>query len=164
MKTLILPGYSAKNKLWLDQFGNKDIFQLPTIRHEWEHWTTGKSLRIKHEVSEIIKNLESENSINIIAKSVGTKVLMSLIPLIKKKINKVILCGIPIDPMRYVLGIKSINPLKLLVIQNTKDPFMPYFLIKRYIGLIDKNITVLEKPASSHDYPYFEEFMKWLSL
>lgn len=162
MKTLILPGYAVKNKLWLDQFSDNSLFPLPTIRHEWERWTTGKSLRLKYEVSEILNKIELEEKINIIAKSVGTRVLMSIIPRIKTKINKVILCGIPIAPMRYVLGIKAMDPKNLLVVQNSKDPFMPASFIKKYIALIDKRITVLEKEAKTHDYPYFEEFVKWL--
>jgi len=162
MLTLILPGYSPHNKEWTELV--KKSLKIPgeIVVIEWEHWKSGKGLSLRFEVNKIL-SIIGDKKVNFIAKSVGTKVLMSVLPTIKDQVNKVILCGIPIDPVRYVTGIKLIKDNNLLIFQNSGDPLMPYKLIKMYVRLIDKRIKVVEKIANNHDYPYFEDFQKFLS-
>jgi hypothetical protein len=161
MMTLILPGYSPSNRNWAISI--KEHLKLPgsVVVHEWRHWQGG-SFNLKCEVSEILTIIGTDK-VNFIAKSVGTRVLMSAIPEIKDQVEKVVLCGIPVDPIRYVKGIKQIGNKNLLIIQNSKDPFIPYKLIKTYIGLIDKKIKVVEKKAANHDYPYYSDFQEFLT-
>jgi len=162
MLTIILPGYSPHNKDWAEEVKAKLNLDGKVEVFYWDHWQTGKSLNLKHEVARILE-LVGDKPVNFIAKSVGTKVLMSVLPTIKEQINKVILCGIPIDPVRYVKGIKLLKPENLLVIQNSADPFMPAKPIKIYLQLVDKRIRVVEKNAHNHDYPYFKDFEDFLT-
>lgn len=163
MLTLILPGYSPHNKDWAKEVKTKLKISGEVEVFYWDHWKTEKSLSIKNEVARILQ-LIGDRQVNFIAKSVGTKVLMSVLPNIKEQVNKVILCGIPIDPVGYVRGIKLLKPKNLLVIQNSADPFMPAKPIKVYLQLVDKQIKVIEKDAHNHDYPYFEDFRDFLSI
>ncbi len=180
MKTIILPGYSIKNKEWAYEVKKRLSHKYNVIVHEWEHWEDGSStseqilsskqslkaakhLDVKREVERILKKIKcTDDGINIIAKSIGTKVAMSLIPVIKAHLGKVILCGIPIDPLGYRKGLKIIGSGNLLVIQNHNDPFMSYNAIKTYLMLMDKNIKVIQKPSDTHDYPYYEDFADFL--
>ncbi|MBU1326842.1 hypothetical protein KKB64_00410 [Patescibacteria group bacterium] len=163
MLTLILPGYSPANRQWALKV--KENLKLPgeVIVHEWQHWRDGKSFNLKYEVDQILAII-GKQQVNFIAKSVGTRVLMALLPKINKQVQKVILCGIPIDPLRYVKGIKLIGRDHLLVVQNSQDPLMPYKLIETYIHLIDKKIKAVEKEAKNHDYPYFDDFQRFLTI
>lgn len=162
MKTLILPGYSLHNKSWaydvkhyLDKHGRDcDVY-------EWKHWMGGKM-----DIKEEIKSLEyfiGNGEISVVAKSIGTKVFMQLFPKIESQVKKVILCGIPIDPKGYLGGIKKLGGDRLLIFQNSQDPFMPHSVVWAYVKLIDKNIKVIKKDAKTHDYPYFSEFLDFLN-
>ncbi len=162
MLTLILPGYSPYNQAWAYQV--KEKLKLPgeIVVHEWRHWQTGKSFNLNYEVDQILKII-GKQPVNFLAKSVGTRVLMSLLPEIKDQVQKVILCGIPFDPLKYVQGIKLLDKQNLLVVQNSQDPIMPYKFIATYLHLVDKKIKVVEKPAKNHDYPYFPDFQEFFA-
>ena len=130
--------------------------------HEWRHWKAGGSLSLKYETEKIKEKIAGEK-VNFIAKSVGTRVLMKMVFDIENQINKVVLCGIPIDPVGYVKSLKLLGAERIIVFQNSKDPFLPYKSIKTYLGLIDKKIKVIEGQRNDHHYPYFEEFKSFLS-
>lgn len=161
MRTIILPGYSLHNKEWAYEVKRNLEPGFGTVVHEWRHWTLGENLNIKYEADRII-NLVGRNKVNFIAKSIGTKVLMSVIPKVIKQINKVILCGIPIDPVGYAKGIKMVGADNLIIFQNTHDPFIPYKAIKVYLKLIDKKIKVIEGKRNDHHYPFYEDFKLFL--
>lgn len=163
MLTLILPGYSPANKEWARKV--KENLKLPgeVVVHEWQHWQEGQSFDLGYEVNRVLNTI-GKNPVNFIAKSVGTRVVMELLPKLAKQVGKVILCGIPIDPLRYVKRIKLIDRNNLLVIQNSMDPVMPFKLVETYIHLIDKKIRAVEKEAKNHDYPYFNDFQKFLTI
>ena len=161
MKTIILPGYSPHNKEWLYDVKNNLEIDGEIVVHEWKHWKEG-SLSVKNETDNIITEVGNDR-INFIAKSVGFRILMTIIPKLFNKIEKVILCGIPVDPIRYSSEIKMIKKTNLVIFQNSKDPFMSFEKIKKSVVAIDKDIKVFEKIASNHDYPYFEEFSSFLS-
>ncbi|OGM27342.1 hypothetical protein A3A76_02475 [Candidatus Woesebacteria bacterium RIFCSPLOWO2_01_FULL_39_23] len=173
MKTLILPGYSEHNRDWAEEVAKNLMPSAKSnitksgkkrsqiIVHVWDHWSKGGSLNINSEVEKILVEVGKEK-VNFIAKSVGTKVLMSVVPRIKEQINKVILCGIPIDPVGYAKVLKQIGYDNLVIFQNSQDPFMPYKAIKLYIKAVDKNIKVIEKPRFDHSYPYYYDFKLFL--
>lgn len=162
IKTIILPGYSLHNKKWAYDVKENLEPEFTVVVYEWKHWKSPNlRLNIRSEASSIIDEIGNLD-VNIIAKSVGTKVLMSVVPKLVGRIKKVILCGIPIDPLGYAEGLKLIVPENLLVIQNSKDPFMPYGAVNIYIKIMDKNIKVIKKESSTHDYPYYEDFKSFL--
>lgn len=161
MDTLILPGYSLHNKIWAYDVKNYlDKRGKDCEVYEWKHWLGGK-MDIKKEV-ENLRMFIGNDEICVIAKSIGTKVFMKLYPKIEPNIKKVILCGIPIDPVGYLEGVKKLGGERVIIFQNSRDPFMPHSVISAFIRLIDRNIKVVKKDAGTHDYPYFEEFLQFL--
>jgi poly(3-hydroxyalkanoate) synthetase len=161
MLTIVLPGNSVKNKVWAVETSKSLDIPGEILPHFWQHWEVGSHIDVKYEVTKILE-LVGDHSVNFIAKSIGTKVLMSVLPHIYQQINKVVLCGIPIDPLGYKKSLGLLRSEDILVIQNSKDPFMPYILIEKYIHLLNKNIKVVEKEADTHNYPYFEDFRDFL--
>lgn len=166
MKTIILPGYSPHNKDWALDIQKQMDLGHEVVLYEWRHWTKG-SFSMRRELDEIIKKIDQEK-INIIAKSVGTRVTMKLIPEIKDQINKVILCGIPtkftseVAKKLYTNGLSHLPPAQLICFQNTKDPFADFKIIRDFIHSVNPKIKVVEKPRSDHHYPYSEDFQKFL--
>jgi len=168
MKTIILPGYSPSNLEWALEVSKKvNLDHLISI-HEWEHWKGG-TMSVKKEIEKIMKSLKGDEKINIIAKSVGTRVLMNITPLLKGRIGKIILCGIPAKLQDekamalYKNGLSQIPTNNILVIQNTNDPFVPAEIMKKQIHSINPNIKFIEKTRSDHNYPHFQEMQEFLS-
>jgi hypothetical protein len=168
MLTIVLPGYSAGNKTWANEIAEKVNVGTPILVHEWRHWSEGGTLSESYEIKKIIDEIGNEK-VNIIAKSVGTRITMNLIDKIVNNIEKIILCGIPTKfegaDIRdlYTKGLNAISPAKILVIQNSGDPFSPFSVVSEVIHSIEPEIKIIEKPANSHDYPYFEDFEAFLS-
>lgn len=166
MKTIILPGYSPKNKDWAEEIKHEMELEGVVV-HEWKHWDKG-SFSFKHELSEI-KKKAGDNSINVIAKSVGTRVAMHLLGEIPKKINKIVLCGIPTKGKNektfnlYKSGLERISPDRLIIFQNEKDYFAKYVDIVKFIGKINSKIKIVKMPRADHHYPYPTEFKKFLT-
>ena len=168
MKTLILPGYSPSNLEWALEVAKKVKLNHPITIHEWEHWKGG-TMSVKREIENIIEKVSNEKETNIISKSVGTRILMHLTPILKGKINKIILCGIPTRFQNekaidlYSKGLSQISTENILVIQNKKDPFASSEIIKKQINSINPKIKFIEKERSDHNYPHYkdvEEFLK----
>ncbi len=167
MKVIILPGYSAHNKEWAKSIcanlGSGHI----CIVHEWGHWIGG-SFSLKNEVDNIMEEIGGDK-VNIIAKSVGTRVTMNLIPKIINRLDKVILCGIPTkfesEPVRtlYRDNLKKLGSQNVICIQNTRDPFSPFARVKEFVNSVDAKIKVIEKPRTDHEYPYYEDFKAFLA-
>ncbi len=160
MQTLILPGYSKENKDWVDQVAQK-LETKDTVRpFYWMHWTDEtKKFDSQDKADLIAKHLRGESAY-IIAKSLGTLVACKLIKLVPDKIEKVILCGIPLHDINsedVELIKSSINSLKdkITIFQNDNDPHGSYEEVKDFGN-------VIKKESSDHNYPYFEDFNKIL--
>ena len=162
MLTVVLPGYSEKNKTWAYETKENlgENFNVSVV--EWAHWTSGQEMDMPAEVAKIVA-LVGTAQVNFIAKSVGTQVLMQVLPKIKNQVNKIILCGIPVNPLSHLNGLSAIPSENILVIQNSQDPFMSHAIIEKYIHLLNKDIKVLKKESDTHDYPYWEEFKEFVS-
>ena len=93
MKTIILPGFSLHNKDWAEEIKSKIKLAHPIEVIYWEHWKNGGGMKFKTEMEKFMK-LIGDGEANIIAKSVGTGVVMKILPLLGSRINKIILCGI----------------------------------------------------------------------
>ena len=150
------------NRQWAYEVKKNLKVKSDVLVYEWEHWKNNGSMKVSFEVEKLIFLIGNEK-VNIIAKSVGTRITMLLADKKSDIFQKVILCGIPVDPVGYAKGLKKIGSEKLLVIQNSKDPFMSYGKIRLYLKLIDKRIKVIKKEASNHDYPYYSDFNKFLN-
>lgn len=187
MRTIILPGYSPHNRDWALEIKKDLKLGHEVLVHEWKHWPpahrafsepagslnqrsapVGLSFSVPREVKSILEKVGNDK-VDIIAKSVGTKVAMHLVTKIPGQINKVVLCGVPTKgesdaaKKTYSKGLASLSPTQVMVFQNTKDPFASYKDIKKFISTINPKIKVVEKPRSDHHYPYSEDFEKFLT-
>jgi predicted alpha/beta hydrolase family esterase len=162
IQTIILPGFSESNRIWTRNVSERLRVSGSVIVHEWNTWKNGGRFDIEQESEKILKYVKGPK-VNFVAKSIGTKVLMHLIPKIKKQVNRIVLCGMPIDPLVYYNPINSINNKDLLVIQNTRDPYMPYGILKFYMRIFHPKVQILRKQSRTHEYPYYEEFNAWIS-
>ncbi|MCH7641161.1 hypothetical protein IID22_03120 [Patescibacteria group bacterium] len=172
MKTIILPGYSPKNKEWADEIAKQLDLALPAGRqghevfvHNWKHWKDGGSMSIRYEMEKIKEEL-GEGDFNILAKSVGSRIAIRVLSEVKGRVNKVILTGIASisedTKKAYEKALADFPPEKIICFQNTKDPFVPYSEVKKFIQGVNPKIKVIEKPGNEHHYPYYSDFQKFL--
>ena len=109
-----------------------------------------------------------KDKVNIIAKSIGTLVAMYVIAEDREKINKMVLCGIPlgdITPNRYETNTEALsgfNTKHVLILQNDLDTHGSYERVEQFIHSINKKIKVEMKPGNTHEYPYFEDINDFL--
>lgn len=85
IKTIILPGYSPKNKEWADEISEKLNLGHEIIVHNWKHWKDGGSLSIKYELGKIKEELGDEK-FNIIGKSVGARITIRVVSELRKQV------------------------------------------------------------------------------
>ena len=167
MLTIILPGYSPSNYQWAHKVRENLVLDHPILVHEWNHWKKGGALSLKTELECIYKKVKKEK-INIIAKSVGTRVAMRLTNTLKDSIKKIILCGVPTRGESktaqkvYSEGFSNLDTKNIVVFQNGKDPFASHSDIVEFVGKLGKDIQIIKMPRSDHNYPYFGEFQKFL--
>lgn len=165
MKTFILPGFSPKNKDWAYQTKESLVSKFPTEVIDWKHWKDEGEFDLQYETKEVIHKIGNEE-VNIISKSIGTWVLVHILNNIK--VNKVILCGLPLNDLsnqeekdKYkILG--NLDPEKILCIQNENDNHGSFADVEKFIHTINPKIKVISKPRDDHDYPYVEEFEGFL--
>lgn len=167
-KLIILPGYSPHNKEWCYEVKKNLEPDIEVKVHEWRHWKSG-SFNLTFEVEELKKKITREDGkIDIIAKSVGTRVCMELIRILPDKIDRFILCGIPLRGMHeksiefFSSSLSKTSPEKVLCFQNKLDPFGSYRVVKKLLNDINPKIKIMEKERSDHNYPYFEDFKNFL--
>lgn len=164
--TLILPGFSLKNKDWSEDVQRHLNLGKNSEVIYWRHWQTGNNsdFHLDYESQQISHKVLNKNY-NILAKSVGTLVAMKVIRHSPTLLNKLILCGIPINDLNdedfedYKI-LHEVNKYKVTVFQNSTDPHGSYEQLKQFLGKIDENFKIIEKPRDDHDYPYFEDFVR----
>jgi pimeloyl-ACP methyl ester carboxylesterase len=161
MITIILPGFSLHNKDWAYEIKAKVKTEGKIMVHEWRHWKIGGGISVSYEVGKILEEAGKEK-INIIAKSVGTRITLALLKEIPSQIEKIILCGIPTtSPIMLAKAkevLKDFDAGKIICFQNTSDPFSSYAEVKEFMKGVNPKIKVIEKPRSDHSYPYFSDF------
>lgn len=168
MKTLILPGFSPSNLEWA-MIIEKELASFNPEIVSWEHWQTSepKPGWTKKEAKKIADSIK-EQTVNIISKSMGTLVAMELLKLKPTQINKIILCGIPLNDT-FPLDQEEYNQLskldhtKVICFQNQDDHHGTYQQAKEFLAKISSSINIKSMPRADHDYPFpqqFEEFLK----
>ena len=122
-------------------------------------------MSVKKELERIEEEAGAE-TLNIIAKSVGTRVAMRFLLRKANKVEKIILCGIPTvseeNAELFRMALENFPTKDIVVFQNEKDPFATYAEVKEFMESINPEIEVIEKPANTHDYPYFADFETFL--
>ena len=124
MVTLVIPGYSAHNKTWVEETA-KNIKVEGQIRPIfWDHWTDSEKKFNAKEKAKILSNISPNIIINIIAKSLGTLVASHIILNNPDAIGKVVLNGIPLNDIseedKGVIGkaLEALNNNNVICIQN----------------------------------------------
>ncbi|MCS7092467.1 MAG: hypothetical protein NZM26_03895 [Patescibacteria group bacterium] len=179
MKVLILPGFSVKNKIWLEEAG-KSLSKgkrNSCILHEWTHWRTGnkKDFSLKKEILGIKEKIKNQNNLFLLAKSIGTYVGANLIAQEQDvDFERMIFCGLPLNDLSVFAKEKfancffGISAKKILVVQNDLDPHGLYDQVKEFLNGANKDIKLVKMQADNHNYFYFDffraEFLKegWL--
>ena len=168
MNTIILPGFSLKNKDWAEKIKLEIESTFLVTIHSWKHWNTGSAQPgwTNDEFNSILKSLPNEK-VNIIAKSIGTLVACLIAKSNAVKINKLILCGIPVNDISEndkdtYQNLKNLSVDKILCIQNEKDPHGSLEDINILLSKINRNIKIVSKPRADHEYPYADEFINFL--
>lgn len=162
MKTLILPGFNIKNREWAKACADNLVNFNPEIV-EWQHWQSGDPHDFDFvNEAKVMLELASGEPVNIVAKSIGTLVVMHFIKL-GGQINKLILCGIPLrDIEKEKQDYQVINDVpskKILWLQNEFDPHGTLTECNQFRQDFGINIVVLKKLRDDHDYPFFSDFV-----
>jgi hypothetical protein len=171
MKTIILPGQSVKNKEWAQEVKSKlESNQLVCETIEWTHWNH----KIEGEFDtagdlQRVKELIGEQKVNILAKSIGTFITAYLLDQIPSQLNKLVLCGIPLNFLKnhfldedYFKVIKKANGKNITVLQNTADPLGSFEEIEKVFKKTNPEIKVLERKRDDHSYPHYQDFVDLL--
>jgi len=163
VRTLVLPGYSLKNKDWAYEVKNRlQGFDVEVV--EWLHWNDESIKFDPQSEAKRVANKIGDERVNIIAKSLGTLAACYLIPNIK--VDKIIFCGIPLNDMDQhdYLQYKILKNLKnIIIFQNDKDKHGTFLEAKEFVGKINPEIKIIEKGSNTHDFPYYEDFQKFLT-
>ena len=168
MVTIVLPGYSSHNKDWLEETA-KSIGVEGEIRSVyWDHWTDPTKKFNAKEKGRLIYDVAGDRASNIIAKSIGTLVAAYMILNSPVKIRKVILCGIPLNDISegdkevIKLALKSISPTQVICFQNEEDPHGSSNQVINFLSEFDSGVEVVSEARTDHEYPYVDEFKKFL--
>ncbi len=167
IRTIILPGYSLYNRVWAHEIAHAlSKNDLKVFVHEWMHWKRG-SFIAEREVKRVLDDVNNVK-VNILAKSVGIRIAVELVKAKPDILHRVILCGIPFRGMyegakkNITEGFTNMDPQKIIIFQNTQDPFGSYKLIRDFVWEINPQISVVEMPRKDHNYPYPIDFSDFL--
>lgn len=168
MKTIFLPGFSIRNRDWAEEIGSQIGEKIGLEIHYWPHWQTGEAEPgwIDMEVDKVLEEIGNQ-TVNILAKSIGTLVAIRLLNKKTEVANKVLLCGVPLtafkDGDKESYGILAkLAAEKVLVIQNENDNVGSFESVRNMFADINPKIRIMSKPREDHDYPYVEEFVNFL--
>ena len=167
MKTLILPGLSPHNRIWAEEARSRLQLDQEVIIQEWQHWVLtqpgkAKDFSLAEEIGRLKKTVAAD-SFNVIAKSVGTVVFLELLNEIDPaQVGKVILCGLSSFTPRFS-ALRKLQPAQILCLQNSADPYGSFVRTARFLKDFVPEINIIEKPAATHDYPYYDEFQSFLT-
>lgn len=160
MVTFILPGYTATNQKWCEDVAESLKVEGDIRQIFWDHWQDENQRFNPQEKARLLSHLAPNIFVNIIAKSIGTLVAAYMMQNIPMQIKKVVFCGIPVNDLseEEIELIKKVvveNKDKIVIYQNENDPHGSFAQVKDF-G------KVISKPGSDHEYPYFDDFNKFL--
>lgn len=171
METIILPGFSPKNKGWAYSMKMDLEPDFPCRVIEWGHWykaSEGSAVKawLDRESAKVIKAIDGK-VVNVLAKSIGTFVIVNILLSERRLVNKLILCGIPLKDIeeryKYMYQVLTgFNSSNLLCIQNENDPHTSAKALEEFLDTINPEIKVFSKPREDHEYPYSSDFINFL--
>ena len=170
MVTMILPGGSVHNKEWLEETARTINVEGEIRAIYWDHWSEPEKKFDAKEKARLINDIAGVRSTDIIAKSIGTLVAAYMIFKSPDKIHKVILCGIPLNDLSegeketLKSALKLIPPKNIVCFQNEEDPHGSFEQAKAFILGVNSEIKIIIKDRNDHEYPYQDEYRKFLNL
>lgn len=170
MITVILPGYSPHNKDWAVET-SKSL----NLNHEirpifWDHWTDAEIPFDPKDKAQEIVDVAMSDFLNIIAKSIGSLVAAHIVKAIPGRIEKLILCGIPLNDMTEAdievirEALHEFPAKKILCIQNEDDPHGNFDQLKAFLAKVNGEIKIISKDRNDHEYPYYSDFENFLKV
>lgn len=168
MVTIIIPGYSAHNRKWLEDVTGEIKAEGEIRPIYWGHWDDPEVSFNPVQKANLLDGISGKRVVDIVAKSIGTLVASYLIQKSPEKIRKVIFCGIPLNDIsedrKEVIkdALSKIPPENIICIQNDEDPHAGFDMVKNFLSGFGDNIQVISKPRNDHEYFYQEDFNKFL--
>lgn len=161
---LLLPGFSIKNKAEAEAIASalRDLGKDVYI-HNWRHWSSETQWDPIEEIKIIKQNINIEERINIIAKSIGTFIACSILP--ELRIEKLVLMGIPINDLseQELEVYKNLKDIKgFSVIANNNDSHGNVVQVTTLLESYDCRLIV--KESEDHSYPYIDDILSLLDL
>jgi pimeloyl-ACP methyl ester carboxylesterase len=163
-----MPGYSIHNKTWVDDVA-KNLGTEGVVRPiYWRHWTDPNAKFNVKESAALMDDLTKNEQINIIAKSIGVLVASHAILKNPGKIKKVIFCGIPFndisDEDKEIIkeAIRILPDVRIICFQNEEDPHGDATQLKLFLNSFGSGVQAIVEPGETHDYPYYQEFKRFL--
>lgn len=160
MKYLILPGFSEKNKVWAYEVRDElEKVGVTSEVIEWDHWASGveADFDFKREGEKVLKEV-GNGDFGIIAKSIGSVLTSRLLKVFFERCARLVLLGIPLksftekDKESFEI-FKNFPSEKLLVFQNSQDPYGSYKEVREFMRSLNPKITVTMLLRDDHNYP-----------
>lgn len=168
MVTAVLPGYSIKNKDWVLETAEKVELSHEVRPVLWDHWMDPESKFNAREKAGFVSDVLLNESVNIIAKSVGTLVASYMIEKKPTQVSKVIFCGIPLNDLDEIdkevvkQAFRVLPAFRCLCIQNEDDPHGGIKEVREFIKSANPDVKVISKTGDDHEYPYYLDFQNFL--
>lgn len=158
MRTIILPGYSLRNREWAEELAAE---MTGVEVYAWPHWDTGKTLDVAKELAAIKKHIGAD-TVNLLAKSIGCRMAAQIILDRPERVHKLVLCGLPgtqVEARADFAAALSRLPLEhILVVQNRSDPYASFAEVQDMIQTISPGVQMIEGKRDDHHYPYPDVF------
>lgn len=163
MKTILLPGYSIRNREWADEIAAKiDGVEV----HAWAHWDSGGTLNAARELAAITRRI-GENRVSLLAKSVGCRIAVQIVLDRPDQIEQLILCGLPGTQVEsradFDAALRRLPIENILVVQNRNDPYAAFSEVQHMIQSVHPGVRVVAGDREDHHYPYPDLFRDFLA-
>lgn len=168
MVTVIIPGYSPKNKKWLEDTASEIRSEGQIRPIYWGHWTDPDVKFDPKIKANLLDGVSGRRVVDIVAKSIGGLVASYLIQKSPEKIRKVILCGIPMNDIsegeKEVIknALHKIPLQNVICFQNNEDPHGGCDAVKNFLSMFGSDIKIVCKNRDDHEYFYQDEFNQFL--
>ena len=162
-RTVILPGLSHRNRVWAEEMAAA----VPGAEmHPWAHWEHGGHIDPPAEMQALLARI-GQDEINLLSKSIGTRMAARLVTQIPAQIGKVICCGVPeageVVEAEFEAAFEALPAGQFLFIHNREDPVGEFDEVKVMLQRLASNLNFLERPRADHNYPYPEDFKAFLA-
>jgi predicted alpha/beta-hydrolase family hydrolase len=163
MTIIYFPGYSTKNISEAENIVTQlNSSGYKTILNRWRHWEqyNGNILQeIDEDTDRIKSDLQNDEDIIIIGKSIGTYASIQLLKKVDlSRVNKVILLGIPFADLEPEEKVEYGNVLQNLskpinILQNNLDDHGTPEQVKTMLMQVKYELKVIEADNHRYDYP-----------